>query len=135
VDVVYTPGELQEAVSKHTDKDLILIDTAGRSHKNSEQMSELKNFLDVSEPTDIFLVLSATTRYQDMIEIANSYSDIPVSRMIFTKLDETSTFGAILNIISKTQKCLSYVTVGQNVPEDIEIADPIKIAKMITRER
>lgn len=135
VDVVYTPQELHDAISNHTDKDLILIDTAGRSHRNSEQMIELKSFFDVVDPSDIFLVLSATTRYKDMIEIINSYSDIVISRIVFTKLDETTSFGAILNIISKTQKCLSYVTVGQNVPDDIEIADPAKIAKNIMRER
>ena len=135
VEVVYTPQELQEAISQHTDKDLILIDTAGRSHKSTEQMIELKSFLDVAEPSGIFLVLSATTRFKDMMDIVNSYSDIQITRLVFTKLDETSTFGAILTLISKTQKFLSYVTVGQNVPDDIEIADPEKIAKMTTRER
>jgi len=135
VDVVYSPQELQEAIAGHTDKDLILIDTAGRSHKNTEQMVELKSFLDMAEPSDVFLVLSATTRYGDMMEIVNSYSDIKITRLVFTKLDETSSFGSILNVISKTQKCLSYVTVGQNVPDDIEIADPVKITKMIIRER
>lgn len=135
VDVVYTPQELREAISKHTDKDLILIDTAGRSHRNTEQMTELKTYIDAAEPSDIFLVLSATTRYQDMLDIVNSYSDIDISRIVFTKLDETSCFGAILSLICKTQKSLSYVTTGQNVPDDIEIADPAKIAKNIMRER
>lgn len=134
VDVVYTPGELQEAISRHTDKDLILIDTAGRSHKNADQMVELKSFLDVAEPSDVFLVLSATTRSKDMTEIVNSYSDIPLTKLVFTKLDETSSFGAILNVIARTQKFLSYVTIGQNVPDDIEVADSVKIAKMIMRE-
>lgn len=135
VDVVFSPLELQEAIARYTDKDLILIDTAGRSHKNTEQMSELKSFLEVAEPSDIFLVLSASTRCKDMMDIVNRYSDIAINRLIFTKLDETSSYGAILNVIAKTQKCLSYVTIGQNVPDDIEIADPLKIAKMITRER
>lgn len=134
VDVVYSPSELQEAISHHTDKDLILIDTAGRSHKNPDQMVELKSFLDVAEPSDVFLVLSATTRSKDMAEIVNSYSDIPLTKLVFTKLDETSSFGAILNVIARTQKVLSYVTVGQNVPDDIEVADSGKIAKMIMRE-
>ncbi|MBU7008285.1 flagellar biosynthesis protein FlhF [Phosphitispora fastidiosa] len=135
VDVVYTPQELQKAIARHTDKDLVLIDTAGRSHKNDEQMSELRTFLEIAEPSDVFLVLSATTRYRDMMDIVNSYGDIPVSRLVFTKLDETSTYGPILNVVSSTQKHLSYVTVGQNVPDDIEIADPSKIANMIMRER
>lgn len=135
VDVVFSPTELQEAINRHMDKDLILIDTAGRSHKNEEQMDELKSFLSVAEPSEIFLVLSATTRYKDMTDIVDRYADIPINRLIFTKLDETSCVGAILNITFKTQKSLSYVTVGQNVPDDIEVADPLKIAKMIARER
>lgn len=134
VDVVFTPAELQAAISRHPEKDLILIDTAGRSHKNSEQMVELKSFLDIAEPSDIFLVLSATTKSKDMTEIVNSYSDIPLTRLVFTKLDETSSFGAILNVIAGTQKNLSYITVGQNVPDDIEVADSGKIAKMMIRE-
>ncbi|HWI54174.1 MAG TPA: flagellar biosynthesis protein FlhF [Desulfobacteria bacterium] len=135
VDVVFTPQELQEAIARHTDKDLILIDTAGRSHKNTEQMVELKSLLEVAEPSEIFLVLSASTRYKDMIEIVNRYSDIAINRLIFTKLDETSSYGAILNVISKTQKYLSYITVGQNVPDDIEVADPAKIVNMIMGEK
>ncbi|PKM80859.1 MAG: flagellar biosynthesis protein FlhF [Firmicutes bacterium HGW-Firmicutes-14] len=135
IDVVYTPQELQDALAKHTDKDLILIDTAGRSHKNTGQMIELQSFIEAAGPTDIFLVLSATTKYKDMQDIVNSYSDIEVTRLVFTKLDETSSLGAILNVVSNTQKCLSYVTAGQNVPDDIEVADPVKIANMITGER
>ncbi|MDT3699262.1 MAG: flagellar biosynthesis protein FlhF [Thermincola sp.] len=134
VEVVFTPAELQAAISRHPDKDLILIDTAGRSHKNTEQMVELKSFLDIAVPSDVFLVLSATTRSKDMTEIVNSYSDIPLTRLVFTKLDETSSFGAILNVIASTQKSLSYITVGQNVPDDIEVADSGKIAKMMIRE-
>ncbi len=135
VDVVYTPDELRESIGKHMDKDLILIDTAGRSHKNTNQMTELRSFLDAAEVTEILLVLSATTKYRDMIEIINSYSDVPLTKLVFTKLDETSTYGAILNILNRTQKYLSYVTVGQNVPDDIEVADPTKIVKMIVKER
>ncbi len=135
VDVVFTPQELQEAIARHTDKDLILIDTAGRSHKNTEQMVELKSFLEVAEPSEIFLVLSASTRSKDMMEIVNKYSDIAINRVIFTKMDETSSYGAILNVVSKTQKYLSYITVGQNVPDDIEVADPAKIVNMIMGEK
>lgn len=135
VDVVYTPQELKAAITRQADKDLVLIDTAGRSHKNVGQMTELKSFLEVAELDEIFLVLSATTKYNDMIDIVSSYADIMLSKLIFTKLDETTSCGAILNLINKTKKLLSYVTIGQNVPDDIEIADPAKIAKMITRER
>jgi len=135
VEVIYTAKELQQAIGRHADKDLILIDTAGRSHRNTVQMAELKTLIDASMPHVTYLVLSATTKYKDMLEIVDSYADINVNALIFTKLDETSNFGAVLNIVNKTQKHLSYMTVGQNVPDDIEVADPAKIAGMIAKER
>lgn len=135
VDVAYTPQELKAAVENHKDKELILIDTAGRSHKNVMQMSELRGFLDAVQPTDIFLVLSATTKSKDMLAIIESYQDIPLSRFIFTKLDETTNYGAILNMVNCSKIALSYVTLGQSVPDDIEVADTVKIAKMIIGER
>ncbi len=135
VDVVYTPQELKKAVQRHADKDLILIDSAGRSHKNGLQMSELKGFLEAANPSDIFLVLSSTTKSKDLLEIVESYSDVSVSRLIFTKLDETSSYGAILNVVSKSKKALSYVTVGQSVPDDIEVANSAQLANLMMRER
>lgn len=134
VDVVYTPQELKLAIDNNKDKDLILIDTAGRSHKNVMQMQELKSFLDISEPTETLLVMSSTIKYKDMNEILNNYKSIDISRLIFTKLDETSTYGSIINIINKSKKALSYITTGQNVPDDIEIANSKNIANMIVRE-
>lgn len=135
VEVIYTAQELKQAIERHGDKDLILIDTAGRSHRNTVQMAELKTLVDAVDPTVTYLVLSATTKYKDMLEIVESYADININALVFTKLDETSCFGAVLNIVNRTQKYLSYVTVGQNVPDDIEVADPVKIARMIARER
>lgn len=135
VEVAYTPQELKRSLETHQDKDLILIDTAGRSHKNASQMSELKGLLDAARPSETYLVLSATTKYEDMLEIINCYSDINLEKLVFTKLDETSSCGAILNVITKTKKTLSYVTHGQNVPDDIEVANPVKLAELITKER
>ncbi|MFZ3172790.1 MAG: flagellar biosynthesis protein FlhF [Carboxydocellales bacterium] len=133
VEVAYTPQELKEAVQLHADKDLILIDSAGRSHKNALQMSDLKGFLEAAKPSDIFLVLSSTTKSNDMLEIIDSYNDVAVSRLIFTKLDETSSYGAILNVVNKSKKPLSYVTVGQSVPDDIEVANSSRLADLLIR--
>ncbi|MHB8170460.1 MAG: flagellar biosynthesis protein FlhF [Thermincolia bacterium] len=135
VDVVYTPQELSDAMQTHANKDMVIIDTAGRSHKNEDQMAELKSFLDAARPSDIILVLSTTTKARDMLEIIESYSDINIGRLIFTKLDETASCGVILNAVNQTKKNLSYITTGQSVPDDIEVADPGKIARMILRER
>ncbi|MFZ7104613.1 MAG: flagellar biosynthesis protein FlhF [Peptococcaceae bacterium] len=134
VEVVFTPQSMKNSIIQHRDKDLIFIDTAGRSHRNALHMGELKGFLDSAEPDEIFLVLSATTKYQDMLEIVKSYEKINFNRIIFTKLDETSTYGSIFNTIQKTRKYLSYFTTGQSVPDDIEVADSDKIARMILRD-
>jgi len=134
VEVVFTPQGMKNSIINHSDKDLIFIDTAGRSHKNALQMGELKGFLDAAEPDEIFLVLSSTTKYKDMLEIVANYEKINFSRIIFTKLDETSTYGPILSTIHKTKKYLAYFTTGQSVPDDIEIADQKKIAQLILRD-
>ncbi|NPV25940.1 MAG: flagellar biosynthesis protein FlhF [Firmicutes bacterium] len=131
IEVVFTPEALREAIAKHQDKDLIFLDTAGRSPKNAVQMSELNGFLHAGCPTDVFLVLSASTRYQDMLDVYNRFSAVPLTKLVFTKLDETNTFGPIINMVSRTKKRLSYITVGQNVPDDIEVADPQRIARLI----
>jgi len=134
VETVYNKQELREAIARNLHKDLILIDTAGRSQKNAPQLMELDNLLDIDIPIEKYLVLSATTKYKDMKEIVRKFDQKDLQRIIFTKLDETNNFGCILNIISDTNKLLSYITTGQNVPEDIEVVDLRKIARMIVKE-
>ena len=129
VSVVYTPSEMKEAVSSHSDKDLILIDTAGRSHKNKAQFEELKALIAASEADEIYLVLSATTSLRNCREILNSYSFLKDYKLLFTKTDETPVLGIILNVRYMTGKGLSYITTGQSVPDDIETANIEKITK------
>ncbi len=131
LEVAYTPGELGDALKKHQDKDLILIDTAGRSPLNELQMTELKSFLEPCSEVEIFLVLGATTKYADLMETVMRFSQLPIKQLVFTKLDETQHYGSILNIVSKTRKAVAYITTGQNVPDDIEVPDPDKIAKLL----
>ncbi|MGB9792045.1 MAG: flagellar biosynthesis protein FlhF [Thermacetogeniaceae bacterium] len=131
LEVAYTPLELGEALKRHQDKELILIDTAGRSPLNELHMSELKSFLELCNEVEIFLVLSATTKYADLMETIHRFSHLPIKQLIFTKLDETNHYGTILNIANKTKKAIAYITTGQNVPDDIEVPDPEKIAKLL----
>ena len=131
VDVVFTPQNIKNIIASHKDKDVVLIDTAGRSHKNRLHVSELKAFLDAAQPDETFLVLSATTKLKDMLEIIKNYEYISYNRIVFTKLDETSTFGTILSVVYQTKKYLSYFTTGQSIPDDIEIADQMKLAGLI----
>ncbi|NLK86668.1 MAG: flagellar biosynthesis protein FlhF [Clostridiaceae bacterium] len=127
--VAYTPAEIKEAVSLHSDKDLVLIDTAGRSHKNKAQFEELKALISASEADEIYLVLSATTSIRNCSEILKSYSFLKDYKLIFTKTDEAPVLGIILNVRYMTGKSLSYITTGQSVPDDIETANIEKITK------
>lgn len=134
VDVVFTPQSIKNAIASHRDKDVILIDTAGRNHRSMLHVSELKAFMDAAQPDEIFLVLSATTRLKDMLDIVKNYENIEFNRIIFTKIDETTTYGPILSLIYKTKKYLSYCTTGQSIPDDIEIADQRKLAQLILED-
>ncbi len=134
--VVYTLEELNDAIDKFKEYDLILIDTAGRSHKNKEQCMEMLHFVnDCAIPEnctkEVFIVLSASTKYKDLENIVDVYGEIGNYNLIFTKLDETSAFGNILNIKLKTGVNLSYVTSGQVVPDDISLIDAQKMAKSL----
>ena len=133
MEVVYSPEEMVSCVDKYKDFDAILVDTAGRSHKNQEQKNDLKEIIDsVSDcEKEIYLVVSATVKYSDLLNIAKSYDDMFDYKLIFTKLDETSGLGCILNLKLDMDKSLSYVTFGQNVPEDMSVLNPQSIAKKL----
>ncbi len=133
MDVIYTPEDMRKSVEKYQDYDIILVDTAGRSHRNEDRREDLKAIVDcVSEyDQEIYLVASVTTKYSDLYDIAEIYSKLFDYRIIFTKLDETKGLGSILNLKLDTGKKLSYVTWGQNVPDDIGILNPQIIAKKL----
>jgi flagellar biosynthesis protein FlhF len=131
VSVIYSPSEIKAAIDQHSDKDLILIDTPGRSHTNKAQFDELKALVAASEADELYLVLSATTSNRNVQEILSNYSFLDNYKLIFTKLDETIINGVILNTRYFTGKSLSYVTNGQSVPDDIEIVNTGKITKSL----
>jgi len=124
---IYSSSEIGGAINSYKDKDIILLDTAGRSHKDQYQLMELKSLLKSNIDFEIYLVISATTKFSDCIEIIKSYSFLDDYKLLFTKLDETSTIGVLLNVAYITKKAISYITIGQSVPDDIEIADKDKI--------
>ncbi len=132
--VVYSSEELNEELRKAEDYDLVLIDTAGFSHKNEEQRNEMRELIDnVPQEYDkeVYLVLSATTKYRDLLDIADIYMRNFQFKLIFTKLDETICLGNILNMKLYTGADLSYATYGQNVPEDIEVFNTQKVVKFL----
>jgi flagellar biosynthesis protein FlhF len=129
--VVTSPEELKEAIKSMNDCEYVLIDTAGRAPSDSLKLHELKNFLSVAAPDEVHLVLS-TTASQECIEHAIArFGEVRVDKIIFTKLDEAVHVGVILNVIRKVNKSLSYITTGQDVPDDIEVGKPRKLAQRI----
>jgi len=126
-----TPKDMPRALGNLADREYILIDTAGRNAKNSMLVSELSLFLSSLPEAEIFLVLSATTKSKDLSQIINNFKKIKINRLVFTKLDETDSFGALINIASSCKLPITYVTTGQNVPEDIEVANDEKLARLI----
>lgn len=136
LDLINDKNEFKEAI-KDIDGDLVFVDTAGRSQKDIVKISELKSFINLTDGLDseIHLVVSATTKIQDLREIFESYGRISFDKIIFTKLDETTTAGTLITAIQSVKKPLSYVTFGQDVAKDIEEANPEKIVDTIISNR
>lgn len=129
-----TPRELQRALEKLGGCQRILIDTAGRSTLNLVHIQELSNYLQNLPPAEIFMVISATTKSQDLKLISENFRNMNYNRLIFTKLDETNTYGVLLNGIYLTGLPAIYITTGQNVPDDICLADLDKMSSLILGE-
>ncbi len=133
IDVVYTPQEMRSALYRHQDKQLVLIDTAGRSPSNQPQLAELEALLAVDDNIEKHLVLSATTKFTDCLEAVQRFQPSKPQKYLFTKLDEASNLGTLFNLMFHAPKTLSYITTGQNVPDDIELADPNRLTTMMLR--
>ncbi|MCL6477599.1 MAG: hypothetical protein K6T65_04210 [Peptococcaceae bacterium] len=125
-------GELVRLVDKHSDKDMVFIDTAGVNWRNTGMMLSLHNLLQpLGSGQEIFLVMSSATKGADLIKTADEYRKIGYTRFIFTKLDETDTCGSILNVVCRVGVPVAFVTYGQNVPDDIAAVNPKKLAGLL----
>jgi flagellar biosynthesis protein FlhF len=133
VQVVYTPHELAQTIERLADQELVFIDTAGRSPSNSLHLSELRAYLNVCGPAEVHLVLSSTKKADDMKFAMEKYHGIDIRSLIFTKLDETQALDAVMNTAYATGKPLSYFGVGQNVPDDLELASTDRFVQFICR--
>ncbi len=134
LEIVYTPDEMKAALYRNRDKRLVLIDTAGRSPRNQYQLAELQALLAVDPYIETHLVLSTTTKYADALDAVNRFSVCSPQKFLFTKIDEASNLGTLFNLLYQFPTTLSYITTGQNVPDDIELANPTKLANMILRD-
>ncbi|MBQ3517617.1 MAG: flagellar biosynthesis protein FlhF [Lachnospiraceae bacterium] len=132
--VIYTPEEIGEAIKDFAGYDYILVDTAGHSQNNDKQRDDMADFVKFAKDKaehEIYLVVSATTKYKDLRSIADKYKKMFDYKMIFTKLDETSEYGNLLNMKIYTGAPMSYITCGQNVPDDIETFNAQSIVKKL----
>jgi flagellar biosynthesis protein FlhF len=130
-EVAYSPNELDTLVDKHSDKDIILIDTVGRNPRNRNEIEEILRFINAISPDEVHLVISATTSYNNMEKVLKNFGTLMPNRLVFTKIDESLTLGPVFNILYNSKIPLSYITNGQNTPDDILIAESIKMANTI----
>jgi flagellar biosynthesis protein FlhF len=130
--VIYSVEEMKQAAEDFRDYDYLMVDTAGHSLHNDELKQSVESFIRVLEEEmdcENYLVLSATTKYRDLIEIADVYSEMVAYKLIFTKMDETGAKGNLYNIRMHTGSPIAYITNGQNVPDDIAVFDAQRIVK------
>lgn len=131
VSVVYKPIELKDILNKYKNKEIILVDTAGKSHLDEGMQSYISSYLDCAPQAEKFLLISLTKSYRDIESIVKAYRFLGDYKLIFTKMDEASSPGNILNIKHKTGRNTSFITNGQSVPDDIIVADPEEIVNIL----
>ncbi|HPK07164.1 MAG TPA: flagellar biosynthesis protein FlhF, partial [Aminivibrio sp.] len=118
-----------DILEEYEGTDIVLIDTAGRSQKDGGKMEELETLYRSLEPDAVHLVLAANMKSRDMEDVLQRMT-VPLSSLVFTKLDETLSFGTLLGVLLDTELPMSFLTAGQNVPNDIDVADPFAFAQL-----
>jgi flagellar biosynthesis protein FlhF len=128
---VSSPTKVRAVLEDLGDSDLILMDTAGRSQHDDIKMNDLRLFLEAARPDETHLVLSSTCSYRNLATAVEKFAQFDLDRVLFTKLDEAASCGMLLTVLLRLNKSLSYVTTGQSVPDDIEVGDSLKLARLI----
>ena len=131
IEVAYNLEDFKRAADRFSHYDAVFIDTAGRNFRNEQYVKDLGNIIDFSNDLETYLVLSLTSKQKDMDEIFRQFSTIPIKQVIFTKADETATYGSMINFIQHNKLAPLYLTNGQNVPDDIVRATPSNIVNTI----
>lgn len=135
LEVVQSPGDMQRARQRLAGCDLILMDTAGRNYLNELFVAELHSLFSPSEKSETYLVLSLTSKIQDMKRITENFSRHGLQKVIFTKLDETESIGPLYNLLNEFPLKASYITNGQNVPDDLLSVDLIMLTNLLLDEK
>ena len=131
MEAVYKPAAFRNVLERHSTRDAIFVDSAGRSQIDSEKLDELEQFLDAADPDEVLLCLSVSTRLEDQLEVIRRYGRLKPTGIVFTKLDESNGPGLIISTMVRTRLPVTYLTCGQNVPDDIVSVNPRKIAELI----
>ncbi|RID87152.1 flagellar biosynthesis protein FlhF [Peribacillus asahii] len=131
IEVAYNLDDFKRAAERFAHYDLVFIDTAGRNFRNAQYVKDLGDIIDFTEEMETYLVLSLTSKQRDMEDIYRQFSTIPLKHIIFTKADETATYGAMINMMQQYQLAPAYITNGQNVPDDLMKATPVNILNLL----
>ncbi|MBN2516015.1 MAG: flagellar biosynthesis protein FlhF [Deltaproteobacteria bacterium] len=127
--------EFKRIVNKLADRDIILVDTPGRSRNDEGHLAQLRNYLKTDLPVETNLVLSMTSSKENMVDAVTRFNIMDYDNIIFTKLDDSTKFGFMYNIIDRVKKPVWYITDGQGVPEDIQRVNPGELAQLIVNNR
>ena len=133
IEIIFDINTIPSVVDEHDNAEIILLDTAGRSQRDKKNMELFENLYNAFTPDAVHLVLAANMKYKDMLDVVEHIPNIPISHLLFTKLDETVSYGSIFNIQQVMGCPVSFLTVGQNVPKDIETATGSRIAEFLMK--
>ncbi len=131
IEVVPDKTAFRRALAKLSDRDLVLVDTPGKSSVEPGYIDKLRDLFQLENPVETNLLLPLTSSQDNLAENLARFKPVGYQSIIFTKLDESRHFGMIYNVIDQERKPVSYVTNGQNVPQDIEKTDAGRLAKII----
>ena len=134
IEVVTSPAQLRCVLESSCDRDLLLIDTAGRSQRNRVRIGELRSFFDANPMDEIHLVLSAASSKSHVVDVCRRFSVLSPTHILLTKLDEAAACGSVIDIARKAELPISYITDGQDIPDDIRVAEPEELVSMILGE-
>ncbi|SDB88836.1 flagellar biosynthesis protein FlhF [Pelagirhabdus alkalitolerans] len=133
IEIAYTIDDYKQARDQFKDYDVVYVDTAGRNFRDSKYVEQLGEIVDLKHDIDTYLVLSLTTKPDDLMEIYDQFHKVPLKKLIFTKIDETATYGVVLNLVKKNHIGVAYMTNGQDVPDDIKLAKPSYLTELLLR--
>ena len=131
MEVAYSPDDMSRAVQKFSQKDVIYIDTPGRSPRDGRGIQEIRDYLGAIQPDEVHLTLSLSTRSEDLLDVLKRFQVIPSNRIIFTKLDETNRYGNMLMVLKHFRLPVSFVTFGQDVPKTFRPATQSFLSQLI----